>query len=135
MQPNSHNLGFLLSIRAVIREVPFVREQHLHIILKQSMLLQLRLDDFVERGSNIHYTNSWWPGRNYRRGSILFLSNIFRRYIPFNTINNTNAPVTTTITVYAGIYDYPGPPGNFQCNASPQDIYSYHQSYSKSGGR
>ncbi len=40
---------------------------------------------------------------------------------PLTAVNNTNATVTTTITVNPSIYNFPGPPsGSFICNTSPQ---------------
>ncbi|MDI9563124.1 MAG: HYR domain-containing protein [Bacteroidota bacterium] len=45
----------------------------------------------------------------------------FQATIPFTVINNTDAPVTTTISVTPGVYNNAGPPpSGFVCNLTPQ---------------
>lgn len=40
---------------------------------------------------------------------------------PLTAVNNTNATVTTTITIIPNVYNFPGPPiGSFICSTSPQ---------------
>ena len=39
---------------------------------------------------------------------------------PLTTMNTTNAPVTTVVSIIPDVYDYPGPPGNYICSISPQ---------------
>ncbi len=42
---------------------------------------------------------------------------------PLTTVNTTNAPVTTTISIVPNVYEYPGPPGGaFICSTTPQNF-------------
>ena len=94
---------------------------------------------FTPSISSVHFSNSavrftWSANSSFitpatggpvgtTSGQILFFRTSSANIGPLTTMNATNAPVTTTITITPAVYEYPGPPsGVFICSTTPQFI-------------